>query len=100
MTIETEQFLKDEVKSFVTTFIAMMVLFESAVLGSLWRGDLDTTTLMVLGGACLRSAIKALIALLAPQFTKTIIPTRAAEVITEEPIIKLANLPNKEQDEA
>jgi len=90
MTIETEQFLKDEVKSFVTTFITMMVLFESATLGLLWKGDFDTTTLMVLGGACLRSAIKALIALLAPQFTKTIKPYI--------PTVKVDNLCKEEED--
>lgn len=73
------QWFKDEIRSFLTTFLGFFALEAIAPLNELYsHGSITMALLLSLGGAALRSLIKSLLTLLFPK----IFPPRISKLPT------------------
>jgi hypothetical protein len=66
--------LKDDIKSFVTTFFSVFVSYffidGAYALDLLWSGSLERATFAALGVACIRAGLKTLISMIYPTYKK------------------------------
>lgn len=71
----TKQWILDELRSFITTFIATMGIEATFSLIALYNGDFSHITILALGTAAFRSLIKTILTLIFP----TIFPARISQ---------------------
>ena len=81
MTIQTKKWLKDEAKSFFTTFITTLALEAVSPLMQLYAGDWSQATVTALYLATGRTLIKTLLTLIFP----SLFPIRTAQVSSDAP---------------
>lgn len=61
-----EENWRDEIKSFLTTFVSVMVIDGALALTTIYNGDLSEAALLAVAAAAGRSAIKALLQMTFP----------------------------------